>query len=167
MQLTTEGLQIVQVDADHAMGIWGEVILTVWRRRTQLAAVEELQRNLHALGSRFPGGTATISVIEPTAVPPENDVRKALSAVLTIPRLQCSCLVYEGTGFQAATVRGVVTAITMIKTHPVPHVVHPSVKEGVEWSARMMGKAWTATKVLDLIRAIEELRGRISRAPGG
>ncbi len=154
-------LQILHVDDDHATGTWSEFMLAVWRRKTELTAVQRLRRRLAELGSLYPGGTATISVIESTALPPDTDVRKELSAVLTTPRLHCSSLIHEGQGFQAATVRGVVTAITMIKTHPVPHVVHGSVREGVEWTVKTLGKP-SAALVTELVHAIEELRGKIA-----
>ncbi|HVJ22081.1 MAG TPA: hypothetical protein VM686_42035 [Polyangiaceae bacterium] len=164
MSFTPHGLQIVQVDNEHAIGIWGEFMLAVWRRKTELAAVQHLRHKLGDLGARYPSGTATISVIEQTAVPPDNDARKELSAVLTTPRLQCSSLVYEGTGFQAATVRGVVTAITLLRTHPVPHVIHASVREGVQWSLKTLGKSDSGKLAADLERVIEELRGKITSA---
>jgi hypothetical protein len=153
----------VQVDGDHAMGIWGEFLLAVWRRRTELAVVQRLRRGLSELGERHPTGTATISVIEQTAFPPDNDTRAELSKVLTTPRLQCSSLVHEGSGFQAATVRGVVTAITLLRNHPVPHAIHASVPQSAAWSLKTLGRSEAGAP--GLVQAIEDLRGQIpSRA---
>jgi hypothetical protein len=69
--------------------------------------------------------------------------------------------VYEGTGFQAATVRGVVTAVTMLRRHPVPHVIHARVSDGAEWCMGNLGKAHAGLSIRSLALAVEELRSKI------
>lgn len=100
-----------------------------------------------------------LTVIEQSASLPPADIRQRLSTALerTVDPV-LSAVVYEGSGFRAAAVRGVVTGLTALKKLPYPHRVFASVNAASEWfDDQATTKSWTG---IALVRALDNARNR-------
>ena len=98
---------------------------------------------------------------------PSSEVRTALARFMTEGArvIRSSAVAFEGAGFRAAAVRGVVTGLTMLARQPYPHKVFATMTDAAQWLTGSL--AQTAHVPLDsreLLGALEELRERMSKA---
>ncbi len=165
MSSRADELRVIQVDQDHVIGTWAEFLLCVWRLKTELGAVHRTKAIVGELIKAHPDGIGMLTVIEQDALPPEQHVRREIAALMAGAGtgVKASCLVHEGTGFKAATVRGIVTAIGMFKRLPYPHEVRATVGEGAEWLTKNMGKPLAIGSARALSQVVEDLRRELDR----
>jgi hypothetical protein len=158
------------VDSNYCIAHWSRVFVIVWRRETTMSAVDDLQRNLVKFAAENPKA-GILTIVERNAPLPPSLVRQRLAEILTSvgSSIQRSAVVFEGEGFRAAAVRGVVTGLTMLARPPYPHKVFATVDEAFGWLATGLEAA--PGKPLDplaLKRAIGQLRdGLASPAVAG
>jgi hypothetical protein len=154
-------LRVAARDRHHALGSWRNVVLVVWREETQIPAIVRTSQLIGELAQRH-GRIALVQIVEQTAVPPESDIRKAISDMLKkhSDHLISSAVVFEGSGFRAAGVRGVVTAISLLSRTKFPHVIFASPPAALNWTSRHLGTdgpVWTD----QALRVVDELRAEI------
>ncbi len=165
MSFRSDELRVIEVDEDHVMGTWAEFLIMVWRVKTLLPAVQRAKLVMRELAKAHPNGIASLAIVEQTALPPEQDVRRELSALLSggAGHVKSSSVVHEGTGFKAATVRGVVTALSMFGKLPFPHVIHATVSESAEWHMKNLQKPTAGISARGLCQAVDDLRNALDR----
>src|SRR5258706_3022512 len=110
------------VDPDYCFAEWRNVFIIVWRKQTTMEGVERLM----GLCKAFAADRTSfflLTVVEMNAPLPDAKVRERLAAFLAEqgPKIKRSAVVFEGSGFRAAAVRGVVTGLTMLARVPYPH----------------------------------------------
>jgi hypothetical protein len=129
--------EVTESDSHHALGATRGLVIAVWRRETRLDALDKLSA-LIAERAEQDSSLALLQVVESNAVPPESAVRAALSALLRRhdQQLSCSAVVFEGEGFRAAALRGVVTAIGLLSRPRFPHEVFATPLAGIQWIAK-------------------------------
>jgi hypothetical protein len=164
-------LEVCEHDVHHALGSWRNLVVVVWRSETQIPAIERCSALIGEVARRH-GSAALLQIVEPTAVPPESEIRKAISAMLKghARDLTCSAVVFEGDGFRAAGVRGVVTAISLLSRTPFPHVIFASPLSAINWTARHLsvdGPVWLeqARNAIDHLRAVIDENERVRDNP--
>lgn len=134
------GLQELRLethDDAHGVGTWRNVLVAVWRTETRAAAVERVSQVLGARAATH-RDVALLQVVEAGATAPDVDARRAISGMLKrhASVIRCSAVVYEGDGFRAATLRAVVTGISLLSRPSYPHVVFGSTIAAINWTAR-------------------------------
>jgi hypothetical protein len=157
------GARVFVLEDNHCMATWRSFVIVIWRKDTTADAVKQL-RDLLQKTSTTTQAVCLLTIVEPNAPPPSSDVRDALAGVLGEfgKLIKYSAVAFEGSGFRAAMVRGVVTGLTMLARMPYPHKVFAGVEESARWlcgNASAVGFRETANEVID---AVAELRRRIA-----
>ena len=130
--------QLYHVDHDMAVGSGSNVLVIAWRDRTTLSGVELCNAYFQAACRGQGNIFALVTIVENGAKLPEARERKRLAELLSDSSdwLQVSTLVFEGSGFLAATIRGVVTGIALMANHSFPHRVFESISEAARFIVR-------------------------------
>jgi hypothetical protein len=136
-------LRVLEVDRDHAVATWANLMVIVWRGQTQPVAVLRAEKALEELMATYTDGVGLLQVAEPTAPPPDGASRAAVAKMLESGRgrITSSSLVYAGTGFYMAAARAFVTGLSLLTRAGFPHEVFATVPEAAEWHARLMPRA--------------------------
>jgi hypothetical protein len=149
-------------DADHCTGILGPVFVVVWKREVSVAAAKSIQFALRDFAAGSPEGhVALLTIVEEAAPMPSADSRTALANILRFnaEELICSAVAMRGSGFRAATVRGVATGLSLLARQPFPHRVFASIEQSSAWVVHMLGRRGIYVDLPHLIRGVEKLTG--------
>lgn len=122
---------------------------------------------LAAMVKRYPAGFPTLTWVTLAAgVSMDDDARKAATTVTSsfAKQLLCQATLVEGTGFQAAAVRAIISGLDAVSRSPNPKKVFSTVGPAVAWCApyRVGGDAASAA---DITRELTSLRETAFRAP--
>lgn len=156
-------MKVEAVDRDHAIGTSEGLLLCVWRFQTTAEAIAELTGIVSRLVARSPDRVIMLTVVEAEADMPDAPVRNALAAMFhrVASATIASALVFEGTGFKAATVRALTTTLNMVTRQPFPHKVFATVGDAAAWLAPQTGGRISATAIAnDLAATRSALDGR-------
>jgi hypothetical protein len=123
-------------DTNHILGVWKSIVIVVWRNETTVSAIVELGNCLQDHSNLLGKPIGLFMVAERRAPLPTADSRKASADVLQVARLAFSALTFEGTGFRAAAVRGVVTGISMLAKQAFPHKAFATVEDAAAWASQ-------------------------------
>jgi hypothetical protein len=116
--------QVVARNEDYLLASWREIFAVVWLRETSIEGVLKLHAASAEYALSSPGGIGLLAIVSRHAWTPSSAQRKQLAYFLTNARyIRCSAVVMEGSGFRAATVRSVVTALDMLARYPFPQRV--------------------------------------------
>lgn len=146
-------MKVEALDHDHAIGTSEGLLLCIWRLRTTPEAIAELTGIVTRLIARSPDRILMLTVVESGADMPDAPVRNALAELFhrVAPSVIASALVFEGTGFKAATVRALTTTLNMVTRQPFPHKVFASPAEAATWLApQTRGRIPAATVASEL-----------------
>ncbi len=140
--------RIVALEPDYCLAVWEQVFIVIWRHDTTMDGVRALERQHTEHGQAHPGGGGLLTIIEQGAPMPSSEVRTALAKFMTAGArfIRSSAVAFEGAGFRAAAVRGVVTGLTMLARQPYPHKVFATMPEAIQW----LGTSLKQTAQLDL-----------------
>lgn len=160
-------LQMIRLERDYCLASWGRVFIVIWRHDTTMEGVRELDRQLASYAPSAPGGCGLLTIIEQGAPMPSSEVRTALARFMTDGArvIRSSAVAFEGAGFRAAAVRGVVTGLTMLARQPYPHKVFATMSEAAQWLCSSLQETAKHHIVsAELCRALEALRERVNKA---
>ncbi len=162
--------EIFHVDHDHASARCGDVLVIVWRGTTTKVAVQRLRERLASLGKARHAGIGLLTIVEAGAVLPSNEARDHLARMLReAHQVRASAVCFEGDGFRAAAVRGVVAGLTMLARQPFPHKVFSTLELAGAWLVpALREKAAMSIDVPELVTAVRQVREEIARrVPAG
>jgi hypothetical protein len=153
-------VRVLEVDGDHALGVLGNLLVIVWRYRTNPPAVVRASLALRALIEANPS-VGIMQIAEVTTKAPDGPARAAIAKMLAEGkgRVACSSLVYLGTGFWMASARSFVTGLTALSRPGFPHVVFGRVDEAADWHARLLGTT-TRAGIESAVRVLTEALDR-------
>jgi len=160
--LTVAPARVDAVSPDYCMARWKQFYIDIWRVHTSLVALRILERSFNEFRRAFPEGVGLITIVEAGAPLPPPEARQALGQLLAdnASFIRYSAVVYEGNGFRASAVRGVVSSLTLLARPPYPHRVFATATEACTWFQRSFGAEQVNGKELEI--AIADLRRRIS-----
>lgn len=141
--------------------VWRNIVLLCDDGRTSAADYAGLLALGRSVESEFPAGFGVLIVIPPNAVPPSEDVRKAINHTLEELQgsIRCMCWMIEGSGFQAAMVRAVLTGMRLIGRTPYTRHVSVDLTHALAW---MMSQLNAGSPRLDLVpEAVAFVRARL------
>jgi hypothetical protein len=92
-----------------------------------------IERKIIEQGVRFKEGIGCLAIIPVNARPPPQATRKAMTAAIEGAPLRCFCWFVEGSGFQAATVRAVITGLRLVSRPSYPTHVASDLEEAIRW----------------------------------
>jgi hypothetical protein len=131
------------------------VCIALWRRKPNRELFEAEKKCLDEVVAKNKGRAAFLCIVEPTSEPPDDDIRKASSLMVSSHEkdLKCVALVIEGTGFRSAITRTVLSGIVMLIRTPAPIKFFDIPKSACIWVGTQLPAARDG-----LLEEIEALR---------
>lgn len=160
---STRPAMIHDVEKDHLMVTWKNVVVAIYKHETTVAGVASVKRVYNTCAAAHPGGVFLITIVEQGAPMPPSEVRDLLANFLEVGsgKTLMSAVVHEGSGFRAAAVRSVVTGLAMLARLSYPHQVFGSVEVAARWFASASASGLNAD---ELAEAIAEARSRATQS---
>lgn len=156
-------------DEQHCRGLFPNLVVAYWHKRTLPSAVSGLGDLVRRGKQRFPQGVALVQVVSVDAEMPNSDVRAQLADLLREGggKVVGSSVVVPGVGFKVATARGFVTGLALLVRPPFPHVVHSTIGESALWLSQLLLKASVHMSAAELRTCVESLVATAAAAPAG
>lgn len=116
-------MEYIQRDDHMAITAVENVLVVAWLGSPGIPSADALERATRLVRSRHPNGMAHLNLVTKTSSPMTFDdaARKTIVGLLHDEslHLHASVTIYEGGGFVAATIRGVLASLTMLARTPV------------------------------------------------
>jgi len=154
---------VVGRDDDCIFGYWRRLLVIIFRRETTLEVVSRTSACIREHSRGENAFVGAISIVEKDAPLPDPGVRSRISSdMLLASSFRFSAMVYEGSGFRAAAVRGVIISIGMFTRLPFPHRTFSTVADASVWTegrARAIGvKDLSSAHIRETVRHLRWLR---------
>jgi hypothetical protein len=149
--------RLIHGDDAIAVGEIGAVCVVVWNGKVTAEPFEKQRSGLAEVVARHPEGASFLCVVQSTAKPPEDDLRKASSQMIQAHagHLKCVACVMEGEGFKAAINRGAFAGmVLLLRDRKLPVSVFAKVDAAADWMSRHMEIRSTRS----LVAGVEEIR---------
>lgn len=161
--LTSLASTTLFADETLAVGEIGCVCVAVWRGAVTPTTFERQRANLEIIVNRHPEGSGFLCVIEPTAKPPDEALRKASVEMVASHKgkLRCNAVAVEGSGFAAAITRGVISGMTLLYRHDTPAKAFATVAEAATWMGTLLQELPSERM---MVQGVTEIRARIGPA---
>jgi hypothetical protein len=113
----------------------GRVCVAIWRGAVTNVSFGWQRDGLAQVVRNHPEGAAFLCVIEPTAKPPDDALRKASNRMIADhgDALKCVAVVIEGEGFRAAITRGVISGMALLHPRRTPGASFSNIGEALGW----------------------------------
>ncbi len=161
-------VEIAFGDEVSAVGYVGNVLVSVTRNRQLVEHLRKLRKAIDAHFKRWPGGVATISVLEPSAYSSSvsSEEREEINSMARDYIARGVALVIEGTGFRPAAVRVLISGVYLVARVSYPRKIFQNVNEASQWlTTAASAGAPGAVDTAGLLTAVEEVRKAITRPP--
>jgi len=149
---------IVYTDATMCLATCGRAFINAWFKSPDAAMLRMLQQHHRAYVATHTGKHAVVSLIEANigrTLAEDARLEARAQAEEMITRTFCHCFIVLGTGFYAATVRGIISGIQWFSRTPVPWKVFGDIGEGARWIATHAQADGHSDTAADLRAAIE------------
>lgn len=156
------GVRLLHLDRDVATGCDDDLFITLWRERTTIEGVRIVARTFTEYAEDRARDVALLTVIERQAKMPSPGSREPLAGFLRDAgsNVLISGVAFEGDGFIAASIRGVVVGLTMIAHQPYPHRVFKDIVESSRWiesERTSIGKHFDAKRLQRFASAFRDM----------
>jgi hypothetical protein len=118
----------------------GNVCAALWRKKPTRERFEIQRTCLEAAVAKHPGRTVFFCLVEAGTEPPDDEIRRASSSMITGhgPKLKAVACVIEGSGFKAAISRTVLSGIVFLIRSPSPIKYFESAGSGAAWLSQFV-----------------------------
>src|SRR6478735_289253 len=136
-------LEIRHSDPGLHVAVYGSVCIALWLSKPTRQLFEIQRRELEATVKKHPGQATFMCIIEPSADPPDQDVRNSSTEMIMShgDKLAATCCVIEGSGFRAALTRTVLTSIAFMAKGKTTIRFVEHVQTASDWFGSRIGKA--------------------------
>jgi hypothetical protein len=133
------------------------VCVVLWRGNVAKDLFEHQRAGLAEVVQRHPNGAGFICVVEASAKPPDDELRRASTQMIAAhgSRLKCVACVIEGTGFKAAVTRSVLSGMALLLANrqaPVSFFSHA--RPAAQWMREYM----PIDSIDDIVSTVEHVR---------
>jgi len=160
-----EEVQLESLAADHAVGLWKNVIIGMWRKTPRVKGVKECSELAERAHKKFPKGTVVFLIIaERPTPPPSSDARQIFAKMMTSYNgvTRCTAVVAEGGSLSVSVVRGVLTSLLILARHDTPTKMFGKVGEAATWLRQELANAQAPVfDTVELDAAVNSLRARM------
>jgi hypothetical protein len=149
-------IRILHSSDGVAVGEVGPVCIVIWREAVIKARFDRQVAGLAEVVKRNPEGTCFICVVEPTATPPDDKLRKASVEMVAShgEKLKCVACVIEGTGFRAAVGRSVLSGMALLfGRRETPLSFFANASAAARWMAQ-----YVKINPLEVAKSVETIR---------
>jgi hypothetical protein len=122
-------------DGELQSVVWRDVFVILRNGRATVENQRELERRMIERSHGFPGGIGVMVLIHSNAPMPDEEVRRELVALFSrqSSRIRGLVWVIQGTGFQAAAVRAVLTSFSLAAKQTYPTYIANDVRSALVW----------------------------------
>ena len=153
-------MRVLHRDRDIVVAEVEHICVVIWRGAVTKFPFEKQRAGLAGVVERYPNRAGFLIVIEPSAKPPNDELRRESTQMLEghAERLRCVGIVVEGEGFRAAITRGVLSGMVLLMLHRKANIsFFPTARSAAAW---MKGYVEIAS-VDALASTVEDIRARI------
>lgn len=118
-----------EIDEDHLHATAFGTLFMIWRRRTTVEAFTRGMVLARRYSEQLRSKIGCCQVVEVDAIPPDADARKAFGEWLQLDFVARSVVIYDGTGFKAASVRAIVNLQLLLSKPLFPHALYNNVPQ--------------------------------------
>jgi hypothetical protein len=153
--------ELVQLGDGIVVGQIGPVCAALWRKQPTAERFEIQRSCLQAAVKKRPRNTVFMCLVEAGTEPPDDNIRKASSSMITDlgEELKAVAIVIEGTGFKAAISRTVLSGIVFLIRSPSQIKYFESAASGAAWLSQFVAIG----SVAGFVEQIEILRGSLGK----
>lgn len=132
--------EIMKVGDGIVVAQIGNVCAALWRKKPTRERFEIQRSCLEQAVKKQPGRIVFLCLVEAGTEPPDDDMRRASSAMITGhgSDLRAVACVIEGTGFKAAISRTVLSGIVFLIRSPSPIKYFESAASGAAWLSQFV-----------------------------
>jgi hypothetical protein len=158
--------RIVHQDGHCLIATFENVGIAIWIDDTERKSVQLLGETLRRLANDYPQGVGLVQLVAEDHPPLRSETRAELNLMLRrgTGYIRCSTVIFEGTGFRAAALRGIVAGLVMLARVPFPHQVFAKVEAAADWQLAHLRPTSPQLLDTDLVGAITALRARVRAA---
>jgi hypothetical protein len=139
--------------------LWEDIFVVVDDGGAPPSAYEVLRQKFVERSSHYKGGLGLLAIVPTRAKSPSPAARKAMTAAFETAPLRCICWVVEGSGFEGAMVRAVITGMRVITRPAYPTHVAGDLEQGLGWILpHLEGGAGRVERVRDAAATIRAKR---------
>jgi hypothetical protein len=164
--LAGDDVRMLHSDSDLSIGCANDLFIILFTDRTTVQGVQCIANAFEEYSKGRSGcDVAVITIIERRAKMPSPGSREALAQVLKdiSSHVMISGVAFEGDGFVAASIRGVVVGLTLMARQPYPHRVLKNVFEVSRWIESEYGSIGKRFNGRAIERAVSTFRDRVAR----
>jgi len=149
--------RILHGGSGMAVAQLGRLCVVIWRDGVIHARFEQQRAALAEVVRSQPGGVGFLCIIEPTAKPPDDELRRASIEMITShgAQLKCTAVVIEGEGFKAAITRGVLSGMALLLSRKVHAEAFSSAETAIKWMRDQLPMPPIET-VVDFVEALRQ-----------
>lgn len=153
--------ELVQIGDGIVVAQIGPVCACLWRKKPTPERFEIQRRCLEAAVKKRPGNTVFLCLVEAGTEPPDDNIRKASSTMITDlgQDLKAVAIVVEGTGFKAAISRTVLSGIVFLIRTPSPIKYFESAASGAAWLSQYV----SVGNIGNFVEQVETVRGSLGK----
>ena len=146
---------VVERSDGHLVATYKNVFVTMWWAPARVEQLRGLPAHQDEMGRRWPGGWGTLAVLGADAGKISAEVRAEGERITKHQKqgMRAIAQVIEGTGFGAAAVRSVASALTLFKRSGPPTKIFDALGPGVAWLMHELGTPADAPALLKALRA--------------
>jgi hypothetical protein len=163
----TAPVEIYLSDDVQAIGGVGNVLVSLTRYHQDMDRLRALRKAIATHFKRWPGGVATITVLEQTAYSTllSKDERQEINQLAIDYVSRGVGLVIEGSGFRAAAVRAMLSAVYLVTRVTYPRKIFDRLHEASSWVTKSASAgAPGSVDAVDIENAVEVVRKAIRSA---
>jgi hypothetical protein len=156
----SQPVRIARARDGLVIGEIANVCVVVWRGPVTRPRFEAQREGLADVVRRHPAGAGFLCVIEPTAAPPNDELRRAAADMIAAHEssLRCIACVVEGTGFVSAVARSALSGMALLLgSRKVPLSVFGTVRASTTWMAPRVDLRDASL----LARSVESMRAEL------
>jgi hypothetical protein len=138
----------------------GPLCVVIWRGAVTKLQFEWQRTALAEVVEGNSQGAGFLCVVEASAKPPEDDLRRASAQMVLshAERLKCVACVIEGEGFKAAITRGALSGMVLLLRNRKTQIsFFANVRSGAQW----MSKYIEIPSAEELVSTVETIRSRL------
>jgi hypothetical protein len=142
MDVTGTKPTLLTIGPSYALAQWRNVLLGLWRDTPTIPAVEDIGRHYRRVMGKSHNAFGIITIIEARTPLPDLETRKVMVSLMSDTARSVACMagVTEATGLKNATVRSVLTALSLAARAHHPTKIFSGLEEASVWIAEEAGR---------------------------
>src|SRR5262245_57929704 len=123
--------------------VWNDILVVIDDGKGRPFDYKLLQKLATERAQKHSAGIGVLTVIPKDATPPSAEARAAMNEAINnvLGSLRCLCYLVEGTGFQGAMVRAVLTGMRFLGQRPYATHVSTDLEDALGWMLGHLGGA--------------------------